>query len=71
MEFSRKEYWSGLPFPPPGDLLDPGMEPRSLAFPALADRFFTTEPPGLGELKENSTWFTVKLSTAKKENRKE
>ena len=71
MEFSRKEYWSGLPFPPPGDLLDSGMKPRSFAFPALADRFFTTEPPGLGKLKENSTWFTVKLSTAKKENRKE
>ena len=31
MEFSRQEYWSGLPFPPPGDLPDPGMEPR---FPA-------------------------------------
>ena len=35
MEFSRQEYWSGLPFPPPGDLLDPGIEPTSLAFPSL------------------------------------
>ena len=43
MEFSRKEYWSGLPFPPPGDLPDLGIEPSS---PALAGRFFTTEPPG-------------------------
>ena len=41
--FSRQEYWSGLPCPPPGDLSDPGMEPAS---PALADGFFTTEPPG-------------------------
>ena len=43
MEFSRQEYWSGLLFPSPGDLPDPGTEPTS---PALADRFFTTEPPG-------------------------
>ena len=42
MEFSRQEYWSGLPFPSPGDLLPPGIEPAS---PALAGRFFTTEPP--------------------------
>ena len=43
MEFSRQEYWSRLPFPSPGDLSDPGIEPVS---PALAGRFFTTEPPG-------------------------
>ena len=40
--FSRQEYWSGLPFPSPGDLLDQGIEPRSLMSPALADAFFTT-----------------------------
>ena len=40
--FSRQEYWSGLPFPPPGDLPDPGFKPASLASPALAGRFFTT-----------------------------
>ena len=39
--FSRQEYWSRLPFPPPGDLPDPGIEPMSLASPALAGRFFT------------------------------
>jgi len=39
MGFSRQEYWSGLPFPPPGDLPDPGMEPRSLKSPALAGEF--------------------------------
>ena len=43
MGFSRQEYWSGLPFPSPGDLPDPGIEP---AFPTLAGRFSTTETPG-------------------------
>ena len=43
MGFPRQKYWSGLPFPSPGDLPDPGIE---LASPALAGRFFTTEPPG-------------------------
>ena len=46
MGFSRQEYWSGLPSPPPGDLPNPGIEPISPASPALAGRFFTTEPPG-------------------------
>jgi len=43
MEFSRQEYRNGLPFPSPGDLPDPRIEPES---PALAGRFFTTEPSG-------------------------
>ena len=42
MEFSRQEYWCGLPFPPPGDLPNPGIKPRSLMPPALAGVFFTT-----------------------------
>ena len=42
MGFSRQEYWSGLPFPIPGDLLNPGIEPTSLVSPALAGVFFTT-----------------------------
>ena len=37
--------WSGMPFPTPGDLPDLETEPASLAFPALAGRFFTTAPP--------------------------
>ena len=41
-EFSRQEYWSGVPFPLPGDLLDPGIKPMSLASLALAGEFFTT-----------------------------
>ena len=47
MEFSRQEHWSGLPFLSPGYLLDPGIEPVSLAPPSLAGGFFfTTGPPG-------------------------
>ena len=42
MGFSKQEYWSGLPFPSPGYLSDPGIEIPS---PALAVRLFTTEPP--------------------------
>ena len=41
--FFRQEYWTGLPFPTPGDLPNPGIE---AAFPALTGRLFTTEPPG-------------------------
>ena len=47
MEFSRQEYWSGLPFPLSGDLPDPGIEPRS---PTLQADALTSEPPG-GECK--------------------
>ena len=43
MEFFRQQYWSGLPFPFPGDLLDPGIEPRS---PALQANALPSEPPG-------------------------
>ena len=46
MGFSRQEYWSGVPFPPPGDLPNPRMEPVSLGLPSLAGRFFSTEPSG-------------------------
>ena len=43
MELPRQEYWSGLPCPPPGDLLHPEIKPGS---PALAGKFFMAEPPG-------------------------
>jgi len=43
MGFPRQEYWSGLPYPPSGDLPDPGTEPAS---PILAGGVFTTESPG-------------------------
>ena len=51
MEFSRQEYWSGLPFPIPGDLPCPGIKPVPSVSPALASRFFTTEPSGRLRLK--------------------
>ena len=53
MGFSRQEYWSRLPFPPPGDLPDPGIEPVSLMSPALAGGFFTTS--ATWEAQENGT----------------
>ena len=46
MGFSRPEYWSGLPFPPPRDRPKSGIKPSSPVSPALASRFFTTAPPG-------------------------
>ena len=58
MGLSRKEYWSGLPFPPPGDLPNPGIEPASPPSPALAGGFFTSEPPG----KPNWFLFIVKIN---------
>ena len=46
MGFSRQEYWSGLPFPPAGDLPNPAIGLASPVSSALAGGFFTTEPPG-------------------------
>jgi len=45
MGLCSQEYWSGLPFPSPGDLPDPGIEPVSLTSPTLAGRFFTLVSP--------------------------
>ena len=47
MGFSRQEYWSGLPFPPPGDLPNPGIKLESPASPALVGRFFINELSGI------------------------
>ena len=49
MGFSRQEYWSGLPCPPPGNLPHPRIEPESLTPPALAGRFFTTSTTWKGQ----------------------
>ena len=49
MGFSRQEYWSGLPFPSPEDLPDPGIEPRS---PALQADALPSEPIGTAEMRE-------------------
>ena len=51
MGFPRQAYRSGLPLPPPGDLPNPGTEPTSLGFPALAGGFFTTAPPGKAKVE--------------------
>ena len=48
MGFSRQEYWNGLPFPSPGDLPDPGIEPRP---PALQADALPSEPPGKPPIK--------------------
>ena len=52
MGFSRQEYWSGLPFPSPGDLPDPGIKPRS---PALQADALTSAPPGKPQGKPKNT----------------
>ena len=52
--FSRQEYWNRLPFPIPGDLHDPEIEPASLATPVLAGGSFTTDTPGKPLLKGDS-----------------
>ena len=56
MTFSRKKYWSGLPFPPPGDLPDPGIKPASPVSPILVGRFFTLEPPDIYMNVKNLEW---------------
>ena len=61
MEFPRQEYWSGLQFPPPGDLPDPGIEPSSPVSPALAGDFFTTGVTIIA--MENSIAILQKLNT--------
>ena len=52
--FSRQEYWSGVPSPPPGDLMDPGIEPSSFTSPALAGRFFFFTTSACWEVKSLS-----------------
>ena len=56
--FPRQEYWSGLPFPPPGNLPDPGIEPVS---PALAGMFSTTKASGKQIVQEGSKYFPDSL----------
>jgi len=51
MGFFRQEYWSGLPFPSPGDLPDTGIEPR---FPTLQADALTSEPPGKPNISEQN-----------------
>ena len=68
MGFCRKEHWSGLSCPPPGDLPNPGIEPRSLMSPALADVFFTTSATWEAPIECNGPYKkeTVALSSKKR-----
>ena len=59
MEFSQQEYWDRLPFPPIGDLPNPGIEPESPASPALAGRFFTNVPPGKPNFSTTLWWVSL------------
>ena len=69
MGFSRQEYWSGLPFPPPGDLPNPGTEPR---FPALQADSLPTELGGKPFLSSRNSQFAVyKKWQARQKERKE
>ena len=54
VEFFRQEFWSGVPFLPPGDLPDPGIKPAYLASLTLAGGFFTTAP--LSEVQVQHVW---------------
>ena len=68
MGFSRQEYWSGLPFPSPGDLPDPGIEPRS---PALQADALTFELPGKTTLYKAHTNHWTNLRRAETKRKKE
>ena len=62
MKFSRQEYWSGLPFPSPGDLPEPGIELTSLTSLALSGGFFTTSAMWEARMARNShktVWLNV------------
>ena len=61
MEFSRQEYWSGLPFPSPGDLRDPGMEPRP---PAAQAGSSPAAPPGSVSQAVGLPWSITVRTTA-------
>ena len=62
MGFSRQECQSGLACPPPGGLLDPGIEATSPVSPALAGRFFTTESPGKPQVSFSTVFHFIKSS---------
>ena len=65
MGFSRQEYWSGLPCPPPGDLPDPGIQSASLTSPALAGRFVTSSATGKPTQKSSQPKYSNLVSFSK------
>ena len=68
MEFSRQEYWSGMPFSIPGYLPNSGIELASLVSPALAGGFFTTELPGKPSIGCSGSGIVINVTTLKSEN---
>ena len=64
MEFSRQEYWSGVPFPFPGNLPDPGVEPRR---PTLQEDYLSSEPPEIVIIRRTQIT-TVDLDVEKSEH---
>ena len=73
MGFPRQEDWSGVPFTPPGDLLNPGIEPVSLVPPALAGRFFITCHLGrpIKQLYSNNNKNSAYISWARPRTKKQ
>ena len=69
MGSSRQEYWSGEPFPSPGDLLNPGIKPESLTSPALAGGFFTTSATWKVLNRSNTTVDSTTPTHTTKENK--
>ena len=72
MGFSRQEYWSGLPCPPPGDLPNAGIEPTSPASPALQADSFPLNPPGKPDkmqLKKKTSYVIPSSSIAEEETK--
>ena len=63
MELSSQEYWSGLPFPTPGAVPDPGIEPLSPSSPVLAGEFFAMVPPGKASLLSLPANYQLMVST--------
>ena len=59
MEFPKQEYWSGLSFPSPEDLPDPGTEPLPPVSPALAGGFFTITSPGKTDVRIFARYFEI------------
>ena len=59
MGFSRQECWSGLPFPSPGDLPDPGIKPRS---PALQEDVLPSEPPEKPQDVPQDSWYIIPIT---------
>ena len=64
MRLFRQQYWSGLPFPSSGDLLNPGIEPASLGFHGVACKFFTIEPPRPSNLCISHKWKKMQWENA-------